>query len=200
MYSAIADENNSSTDFKQLHSKYLGNLKKGDTTVDSCEFAILRGLFEEDYYRIHKRSNLCKKILSPFDTPVYMFSSSMCIAGLRRFFVTIDGDYYPCERLPINTDLKIGDVYSGINPGCVYKLIKDFFDCNRVECEQCWCLGICQTGCYVNLPENKILDSKTKSAMCLKYRKHMNKILINYCTTLEQNPCAFDYMDSIIRV
>lgn len=182
-------------DLDELQNKYFQNLIKGER--DSKEYSIERSLFEETYRNIHKRTypNSVKPF---FDNPL-MFSTSMCVAGLRRYYVSVEGNYYPCERIPEHERFKIGDIYQGIDANKVYKLVERFFNCNKKQCENCWCIRMCQVGCYANITGENKLTSVFKQNACTKHRKDKHEAIVNYCSILEQNPNAFDYMKNIER-
>lgn len=178
-----------------LESNFLNNLKSGKMNVNTREYQIQRSLFELFYLQIHKRSYGFAKHRHFSD--IYPLKLSTCIPGVRRTFVTCDGDYYPCERIPACEELKIGDAYNGMNNEKSYALYQRFFDCNKNQCKYCWCIRMCHIGCFQNVREQYAVTTKAKQDACEGHRSITSKLLANYCDVLEKNPNAFDYMKKI---
>jgi uncharacterized protein len=177
-----------------LYRSFLDDLAAGKVTTEAHRYAVQRSLFEERYLDIHKRSCVCSEHRCFPDT--YPFPLSTCIPGTRRCFVSVDGDYYACERVPDNKDQRLGNVYDGIDVQKVLAMYKAFFELNHEQCGYCWLLGICQVGCFANVD----LTEADKRRACSQHREGMHSRLVNYCTIMEKNPHAFDYTEKIQRV
>ncbi len=176
-----------------LYQHFLDDLAAGTVATESRRHIVQRSLFEARYLDIHKRSYVCSEHKC-FPDP-YPSRLPTCIPGTRRCFVSVDGDYYPCERVPDRKDLRIGDVYDGVDIPTVRELYRAFFEANHEQCGYCWLLGLCQVGCFANVD----LTARAKRQACAQYREGMHNRMINYCTIMEKNPHAFDYTKNIHR-
>ena len=146
------------------------------------------GLFERPLLLLHKRTYYEPRLPDRF-CPL-----STCVAGLRRVLVTVDGDYYPCERTPESEYMKIGNVYEGVSIRQVKKMLEDWVAFSAEDCRQCWCLPICSVGCFADVNEEGKLTPEAKRRECEQHRQSMHKTIVDYCRILERNPKAFDYM------
>lgn len=70
-----------------------------------------------------------------------------CMAPSSVLAVTANGDIYPCHDFFGIPDMKIGDVFHGVNPSK-----QRFLRCLRVDrkesCRNCWARYLCGGGCY----------------------------------------------------
>jgi len=117
-----------------------------------------------------------------------------CVAGARRTFASVDGHYYPCERVPEHEDYRIGSVSTGIDLDKVYMLAKYFTECTHVRCRNCWALRTCRVGCYSNVREGTTCTKASKERICEESLQHTHNGLVRYCEILERNPHAFDHL------
>lgn len=66
-----------------------------------------------------------------------------CVAGIRRLFVTTDGEFYPCERVNETSEFcRIGSLENGFE----INKISDFINIGCVteeQCKNCWNLNFC---------------------------------------------------------
>ncbi len=181
---------------EELYQNFICNLvngKIGDNLTDRA-FVLQRAYFEQAFLRLHKRPYATQ------DHPIItdrMCVSSACIPGIRRTFVTVDGDYLVCERVPESDYMIIGNVREGVDVSKVREMYKEWVECNADECRLCWCLTICQAGCFSNVHENGVVTQNAKRKACTISRESIHRSLINYCSVLEHNPKAFDYMADI---
>lgn len=118
----------------------------------------------------------------------------MCIPGGSRFVVNVDGSYYPCERVPCSENLKIGNVWDGIDFSAAYGLRKKIFELCKDECKYCWCVNFCYASCCSNMREGTKITAKAKRRECDKYRENTHRLLTQYFEVVESNPHAFDYL------
>ena len=103
-----------------------------------------------------------------------------CVPGVKRLFVDIYGNLYPCEKCIEAKFLMIGNIFDGFD----INKIHDYIDIGRISektCKQCWALrfcDICALRCY-NIDNNKF-DLSTKKLACeqemkktLKFFEHL---------------------------
>jgi uncharacterized protein len=119
-----------------------------------------------------------------------------CVSGARKTFVNVTGDYYPCERVPETEACRIGSVATGIDEEKVYRLLKEFVEATAESCERCWCLPICMLGCHGNVRGKDGYTLAARKQACEDIQKIMHERIVDYCSVLEQNPHAFDYLNS----
>lgn len=119
-----------------------------------------------------------------------------CLAGATRTFVSVAGEYYPCERVLPREMYQIGSVATGIDEERVYNLLREFIECTRPECERCWCLPFCPIGCYATVCDHTGFSVAAKRRACEEARDSFHRSLEDYCTVLERNPRAFDLIEA----
>lgn len=69
--------------------------------------------------------------------------SGPCIPGQSRLFVSVDGTFYPCERVSETSDvMKIGDINSGFNYSKISTL-ENVGSITEDACRNCWAFRHC---------------------------------------------------------
>jgi len=119
---------------------------------------------------------------------------STCIPGVRRVFVTCDGQYYPCERTQQSEATAIGNVYEGISIKKVMRLLEAYVAANSHERASCWCVSNCRVGCLAMILDRGVISAEYKREACERYRRTMDKMARDLCTVLERNPDALDFI------
>ncbi len=61
---------------------------------------------------------------------------------------------------------QIGSVTTGMDEEKVYHLLREFIECTREECEQCWCLPFCGIGCHASMNERDGFSVEAKKRVC----------------------------------
>ncbi len=111
--------------------------------------------FYRDFWRLLKESgNIDSKY----------HHNGPCIPGSRRLFVSVTGDFYPCERVPEEEITKIGNINEGINKS----LCKNMLNIGKITekaCMKCWALRICDQ-CVAKAVENNTLSQRKKLSCC----------------------------------
>ena len=74
-----------------------------------------------------------------------------CVPGLHRFFVDVDGNVYPCERITEDAAFQVGNLDTGFDLEKVEKII-NVGRCTKEECLTCWAFLHCGT-CIANMVE-----------------------------------------------
>lgn len=85
-----------------------------------------------------------------------------CLPGLKRLFVSTNGDYYVCEKADQNKDMMVGHVTTGIDYTKISYLQEKAFALHSQNCNSCWAARFCHM-CFVTL--NKFPD-------CCKFFKN----------------------------
>lgn len=79
-----------------------------------------------------------------------------CGAGVEYFAVAPSGDLYPCHRFAGHEEFKMGDVFSGIEPGNGDELRRRFSGTHVYSkdiCASCWARFYCGGGCHASAYE-----------------------------------------------
>ena len=172
----------------KLKARYLNDLV--EDKIDIEKYTVVRNLFEKSFRAVHDRNATS----SCYSSDAFKMPTSMCVPGVTRYYVSVDGNYYPCEKVPECDAMKIGDVREGIDSQKAYQLSRDFFELNVEECRYCWCLRMCQVGCVADIRNGLQWTEKAKRQACIRHRSERHDTLIAYCETMEKNPHAFDYL------
>jgi uncharacterized protein len=176
-----------------LYRQFVENLIRGRIGHGQWnrELCLQRRIFEKRFEVIHRaRWNYAQvrrhsRVINP---------SGMCLPGMVRQCVSVDGAYYPCERVVGGEELQIGNVSAGMDYNKVLDMMKEFVECTREECEQCWCLPICGVECWAATAGPDGYSKAAKEEACKKTRLGLHRSLTDYCRVLERNPHAFDYL------
>ncbi len=186
----------STAELKALHKSFLKNLKEGTINKNpgDIKLKIQTALFQGPLLQFYRRG-YCKAD-RPFSSASF-HSLPLCIPGIRRLFITVDGDYYPCEQSLLTKHMEVGNVYEDINVSKVHHMLEKFTALSRDECRFCWCLPTCDAGCHVAVCENGKLSKTAKQQFCSSCRKVTHQTMVDMCEVLEQNPHAFDYSKSM---
>ena len=185
-----------------MHSEYIDNLAKGNITCETMsnnEYQFQSRFFESNYVKFHKRYTIygcpMHNHRKRFPNEFCLFST--CIPGARRLYVSTNGAYLPCERVPESDYFRIGNVWDGLDYSKIHQLLSDWVDLSKNECKYCWCLSTCQVGCWQGIRDSSNMTVMAKKEACAKHRWRMDNLIINYCTVLEKNPHAFDFSKNI---
>jgi radical SAM protein with 4Fe4S-binding SPASM domain len=104
---------------------------------------------------------------------------------------------WPCERTRHTEYLKIGNVRQGVDFRGVWQKLADWVALTQEECPDCWCLHGCQVSCFATAAGGEKPTQEQKRAACQRYRERLHRDLVEYCTLLEENPHALDYLEEI---
>lgn len=102
-----------------------------------------------------------------------------CIPGSFRLLLSVDGDFYPCERVCEDTDFMIiGDIDRGLDLPKIHKLL-NIEEYNKDECHVCWAYNYCHT-CVA---ETELTDGMPQQSIesCNRTRKRVEELFKDYC-------------------
>ncbi len=168
-------------EFNKAKQRYVDLATQGDK--QSCVLNNLKKIFDPFLYRIHMRK------LTPIGKEIR--ANGICVPGTRRLFVSIDGNFYPCERMGESTYL--GNIYDGFDYKAIFGLIRSYIDISEEMCLKCWACRICGL-CYLSARNGSTLDKKRKAQNCRNALINYSLFLKLYCEILEKNPEFFRYM------
>jgi|GEM_PF-3072962 len=179
---------------EQVYRDYLSNVVRGrmGLGLQHRDLLLQQAAFDLEFEGIHRRRWLCARARQRGST---LSPDSQCVLGGVRVFVTVDGEYYPCERVPECDALRIGSVATGLDAERATTIMEEFVTCTRAQCERCWCLSFCALRCVGSMADRgKGYSQRTKEQWCQDARKMRHMFLVDYCEVLEANPHAFDYL------
>lgn len=176
-----------------LYATFIRNLKKGVFNEDCRSPAnwVQLGLLSSPFVRFHKRSYITPRL------PDAYRAQSTCVPGERRLFVSVDGSYFPCERVPQVNLMKIGDVRQGVDICSVHRMLEGWLCASGRECRFCWCLPTCAVGCFGSVSEDGAISQAAKRRACAKHRRNTHRLMVDYCGVLESNPEAFEFTEHV---
>lgn len=109
--------------------------------------------------------------------------SGPCIPGVRRLFVTTEGKLYPCERVPEDNIVCLGDLESGINIEKAKQIINLGYLLTE-DCKNCWALNHC-TICVRDIIERGKYSIEKKKEKCRLNRKRILEEFVEICLLYE---------------
>jgi uncharacterized protein len=146
--------------------------------------AFEKALFEDDMIRIQKRG------IGEIGTTVN--ANGICAPGIRRSLVDVDGDMYPCERS--GTAFHLGNVEVGLKSSSICKAVEEYVKVSASSCCKCWTMRLCRA-CFATGQKENRFNHETKSQKCHQLKGSTQNALEVYCSILEENPKALDYMN-----
>jgi len=79
------------------------------------------------------------------ELPTILHHGGPCLAGPQRLFLSVEGIFYPCERVSETSDvMKIGDVDNGVNVEKA-NIVNNVGKITEEECKKCWAILHCLT-------------------------------------------------------
>ena len=174
---------------RKLQREFLERLSNGEFgDRHSCRsYWMQASLFQRPYLLFHKR-----KYVRPH-LPTTLVYLNTCLPGQRRTFVDVAGNYYPCERVRLTDDQRIGNCFDGLSMDKVAGLLEQWNLSAGGQCRQCWCVSNCNVGCFATVGDNGGLTAEAMAGACSVQRRELHDLLVSYCSILEENPSAFDY-------
>lgn len=127
---------------------------------------------------------LIKSLSKHKEISAIMHHNGPCIAGARRLFINVDGDFYPCEKVSeCKGDVCIGNIENGINIEKVKNLI-NIGNLTKDECLVCWNLFNCSM-CAADCEVDGNLDANHKVQHCKKVKTAGLLAILEICALEE---------------
>lgn len=92
-----------------------------------------------------------------------------CIPGGRRLFVSVTGDFYPCEKVTEGEGMQIGNIKDGMNLEASKRLL-NVGKVTAEQCKKCWALRVCGQ-CVAKCTEKGEISCQKKLGQCVKSRQ-----------------------------
>lgn len=131
---------------------------------------------------------------NPF--PEVYHPGGICVPGLKKLFVTPEGDFFTCEKSSTATDLlRLGNLDTGLDAAKGMANIESYSHAHD-GCRYCYASRHCGT-CFVKASAGEQFDGKLKMSNCNKHRAQFHQNLTDTMTVMEENPQAFDYLKNV---
>lgn len=136
------------------------------------------------------KQDIHEKIAAPYKRGMICHPSGPCIAGAARLFVTVDGVFYPCERVNETCDAyMIGNLQDGFYIDKIKKLL-NVGELTSEQCKNCWAVEYCNS-CASGIDEGDKLCPEKRLVRCSDIKKGCELRMIEYCTLREMG-CKFE--------
>ncbi|QQR00291.1 Cys-rich peptide radical SAM maturase CcpM [Enterocloster clostridioformis] len=110
--------------------------------------------------------------------------SGPCVPGSRRLFITVDGEFYPCERVSENScSMNIGNLEMGIDMEKA-KRIMNIGVLTQNKCIKCWALPNCSM-CATNADLDGGFSAEEKVKFCPGAKLEVLQSLKEICSLKE---------------
>ena len=119
-------------------------------------------------------------------------ATGQCLPGILRFFVTADGQFYPCERVNEQSpDLCIGNVYDGIDIENAKKIL-NVSKLTETYCLKCWCFKNCGQCIAKSMNADGHLGADARLKNCVNSKKQAIEKMKDYVILKEY---GFDFIN-----
>lgn len=118
-------------------------------------------------------------------------ANGLCLPGYRKLFVNVDGTFGMCERVP---QYDIGSLHDGLDITRIKDLTKKYISVSS-DCFKCPVVRFCLL-CFQHALR-KDIDINRKRIFCEYEKKDFERTLILYCSILEKNPKALDFLINV---
>lgn len=159
-------------------------LNKCSDVIKGYEPKLLSSAFESIVNDIHKR-----KVVDGSKTN-FISPGGQCIPGIQRFFIDVDGNFFPCERVNEKAEeLRIGDLNTGFDLDKIRHIL-NVGKLTEKECVDCWNFQFCGH-CVSTCEDNGVLSRAKRLSRCDEMRNSTEEQLKNYLA-LKQYGCDFE--------
>ena len=113
-----------------------------------------------------------------------------CIPGVNRLFVTVDGEFFPCERVSeTNSIYNIGNLKTGFKVEKIKELL-NIAKYTEKQCSSCWAMGYCSS-CVSDMGEENKLVAQKRLEQCAAIQFTTDELMKEYCV-LRENGYNFE--------
>lgn len=180
--------------------KYCENYEPEDKSMFEWAFELFRAKYNKKGISNPIADSIIESALGNFmRRPIFNIPNKRinmngcCVPGVSRLFVTVDGGYLLCERVPSNTP-SFGDVHTDVNIDKVKtEFINRFMDISFSDCSSCWAARLCDS-CYMEAFKDGTMCPTSKFKNCDSFKNGKEQYLAYCCTLLEDDPYGLDYL------
>lgn len=134
-------------------------------------------IFTGNYENIRE---LSKNLIPINGLPESFHPGGPCIPGIKKFFINVDGEFFPCERVNENSqEMNIGNLDKGINYDQIVNLI-NIGQLTEKQCKDCWAFIHCSQCCSHCEHDGK-LKPELRLRRCGLIRRNLDADLKAYC-------------------
>ena len=108
------------------------------------------------------------------------YGSGNCIPGIQKLFVSVDGNFYPCEKVEESEAFTIGNLQAGFNLEKVIA-IAQLPNIIVENCRRCWAIKFCSTClCYCTDNATQTISKEVRFNYCKKTHDKVLELLKEY--------------------
>ncbi|TQQ84042.1 Cys-rich peptide radical SAM maturase CcpM [Peptacetobacter hominis] len=105
--------------------------------------------------------------------------SGVCIPGVQKLFMNVNGDFFPCERVNELSDFsKIGSIKNGLDYNKI-EYMMNIENITKEECHNCWAYNHC-TICLSGLEDNNGIKRENILLRCPYVKNSIEEKLKDY--------------------
>lgn len=146
------------------------------------DFKYITDIIQQEYIHLKRYFHELRKTVK--ELPDKNHHSGPCVPGVQRLFVSVDGDFFPCERVSESSEtMRIGNIESGFEVEKCRKLL-NIGELTKEKCKNCWAFRFC-TLCAASADTLKELSGAKKGSACEGVRLYTESCLKDYCTLKE---------------
>jgi uncharacterized protein len=144
-----------------------------------------KSLFEKRLLQIHKRP-LGRGPRSHY------YPNGCCIPATRKLFIAADGSLRICERA--HGTPPVGTLSTGFDRLVLEHLIHTYNHESLADCRDCWAVALCIL-CFGQAYPDHRFSREYKRTFCEPCRRRLEDDLRLYCSILEEDKHALDFME-----
>ncbi len=130
------------------------------------------------YQNIQSIQDTMDKMFSSNGLPDVAAPGGPCVPGEMRLFISVDGDFFPCERVSeTSSAMKIGSIETGFDMKKA-KALLNIGSLTSEECKNCWAFNRC-TLCAKYADDGETLSASRKLTNCDTTRRRVSNDLTN---------------------
>lgn len=127
----------------------------------------------------YKMVEIAKHLGNRRELPSIFHRSGVCIPGIQKLFLTVKGDFYPCERVNECSHVtKIGSITQGLDFNKIVDLT-NLESYSSEKCRKCWAYSFCEI-CLSGLEDDKGINLQELEKRCVHTLKRTDEILKDY--------------------
>lgn len=151
-----------------------------------------KSMFEQYKPTLHKfaigilKQQLGNRFVVDESAKDMMYPGGQCLPGIQRFFVNVDGKFFPCERVNEEAvDYCIGNLENGIDMKKAENLL-NIAKITADECKHCWCYKLCNQ-CIARAEKDGKIDRDHRLKHCHSTKSTAEDMIRNYVVLKNYN-------------